>query len=217
MPKESDFFLLMHIAEKAGSGTTKLSTSTIARDLEISQQSVSRKLRELEKNHFVKRKATSRGIELSVTNEGRLLLKKHFYSLKKLFNSRNEKKSLAGKVVSGLGEGKYYLSFEKYFSQIKSKLGFNPFKGTLNLAVDENGLIDFISSGKEITIEGFETAERNFGAIKCFPVLINGKVDGALVLPERSVHKNVAELIAPLNLRKKFSLKDGGKINFELR
>ena len=214
MVNESDFFLLLFLAEKTQLiKSIKLSTSEVSSALEISQQSASRKLINLENKSFIKRNPTSSGIEISITNNGKAVLKTHFNSLRQLFDLGNETKQISGKVLSGFGEGKYYLSFKQYTSQISSKLGFLPFKGTLNFSVDEASLLDFISSLKEITIEGFKTDERAFGSIRCFPVLINNKIEGALVLPERTKHKGVAELIAPLNLRNKFKLKDNSKIN----
>ncbi|MFH1240242.1 MAG: DUF120 domain-containing protein [Candidatus Diapherotrites archaeon] len=218
MVKESDFFLLLFLAEKTQfSNNIKLSTSEIASALEISQQSASRKLRNLEQKSLIKRNPTSSGIEISLTRKGKSVLKTHFNSLRKLFDLGDEVKEISGQVVSGFGEGKYYLSFKQYLSQISSKLGFLPFKGTLNFSVDEDSLLDFVSSLKEITIDGFKTDERAFGSIKCFPVLINSKIEGALVLPERTKHKGIAELIAPLNLRNKFKLKDGSKINISVK
>ena len=40
---------------------------------------------------------------------------------------------LEGKVVSGMGEGAYYMSLEGYRMQFNDKLGYEPYAGTLNL------------------------------------------------------------------------------------
>ena len=142
MVKESDFFLLLFLAEKTQLiKSIKLSTLEIASALEISQQSASRKLRNLETKLFIERNPTTSGIEISVTKKGKAVLKTHFNSLRKLFDLGDETKQISGKVVSGFGEGKYYLSFKEYTSQISSKLGFLSFKGTLNFSIDEDSLL----------------------------------------------------------------------------
>ena len=44
---------------------------------------------------------------------------------------------LAGRVFTGQGEGKKYVSLSWVKHQIKEKLGFDPYPGTLNLRLDE--------------------------------------------------------------------------------
>ena len=47
-------------------------------------------------------------------------------------------------------------------------------------------------------------------------VKINGKILGAVIFPDRTnLPPDTAEVIAPINLRKKFELKDGDKIALE--
>jgi riboflavin kinase len=68
-----------------------------------------------------------------------------------------------------------------------------------------------------IEIEGFKNEDRTFGLVKCYPAKIGNKIKGALILALRSHYdKSVLELIAPVNLRKHLSLKDGNKVKVEV-
>jgi len=123
---------------------------------------------------------------------------------------------LTGTVQTGLQEGAYYMNQDGYRKPLAEKLGFTPFTGTLNLRVNKNQLKQFIAHAQAIPIPGFQTSERGFGPIQCYRVKINQEIGGALLLPDRTTHKNVAEVIARENLRKTLSLKDGDTVSLEL-
>ncbi|MFH1663432.1 MAG: DUF120 domain-containing protein [archaeon] len=210
---EKNFFVLLFIAKKAGmSGSFKASTSGIAVELGISQQSVSRKLVFLASNGFIERKVFSSGNVISLTEKGRKALIKRKHELEGIFS---EKKSseISGKVKSGLGEGKYYINIPGYQKQFKEKLGKKVFPGTLNLEVNEFELTDFLSSKKKILIKGFSGRERSFGSACLFRVKLNNSVDATVIVPERTTHsENIVEIISPLDLRKKLGLKDNSEV-----
>lgn len=213
---EKNFFLLLHIAKNNGLGGEFVSsTSKIAKEFGISQQSASRKLRSLAKLELISLQSSTSGVRAKVLEKGKKILLEHFAELSGLF-SKSKTKKLFGAVQSGLGEGRYYLSFKQYSQQIIEKLGFDPFIGTLNLQVSEPELVSFKNGLEEIYINGFSTKERSFGGLRAFRVSVNGKVDGALVFPDRTnLPPNIAEVIAPIGLRKKFGLKDGNKVFVE--
>ena len=181
-------------------------------------ETISRKLKELSERELIDCKTSSKGIEVVLTAKGRSVLNSAYFALKKLLEKRDEKNIVfSGKVVSGLGEGKYYLSFEKYSSQINEKLGFVPFAGTLNLEGNFSEVFSLLE-GNWIEINGFETKDRSFGKILCYPIKINKKIDGAIVFPERGVkNEKVIELVAPFNLRKKLNLKNGSIVLISIR
>ena len=120
---------------------------------------------------------------------------------------------LKGKIVTGLGEGQYYISREGYRKQFNLKLGFDPSPGTLNLKLAEpfpQAEADFIK------IEGFVDENGTFGGCKCYRVMI-GDIKGAIVRPERSSYPpNLIEVIAPVHLRKTLNLKDGDELEMIL-
>jgi len=116
---------------------------------------------------------------------------------------------IRGKVASGLGEGKYYISREGYSKQFSEKLGFTPSPGTLNLKLDEPFTLD---DSESIEIEGFSEEGSSFGGCRCLPAEIGG-MKGAIVRPERTGYPaTLIEIIAPVNLREALGLSDGDEV-----
>src|SRR3989344_166724 len=210
--KEENIGLAMLIAKKAGLfGSAFASTSELAALTGFSQQSISRKLRELETEGVVSRKVTNSGIEIALTEKGRKELESFYLELSGIF-SKKKRVSLSGKVIEGLGEGTYYTSLVQYKKQFKELLGFEIFPGTLNLEVTPSERALFTNSAP-IKIEGFKTEQRTFGGIDCWKCTVNGKVDAAAILPHRTNHPaNIIEIIAPVFLRKKLSLANGSVV-----
>jgi riboflavin kinase len=67
-----------------------------------------------------------------------------------------------------------------------------------------------------VEIEGFMNEDRTFGPVKCYPVIVQNKVKGALISALRSHYDvSVLEIIAPVPLRKHLNLKDGHKVKIE--
>jgi len=122
---------------------------------------------------------------------------------------------IVGEVVSGVGEGKYYV--EQYKERIREYLGFSPYPGTLNiLVVFPKTIYEALYNVEPITIPGFSKGGRTFGDVKAYKVRING-INGAIVVPSRTIHPpKIAEIIAPTCLRKKLNLKDGSKVKVEV-
>jgi riboflavin kinase len=145
---------------------------------------------------------------ISLTEKGKKILLKRRNELNRIF-SVQKPFQIAGKVKSGLGEGKYYINLPGYQKQFKEKLGGKVFPGTLNLEVNEFELADFLSSKKGVFIEGFSGKQRSFGSAFVFRVKLNGLSECFAIVPERTTHpKNILEIISFFNLRKKLKLKD---------
>jgi riboflavin kinase len=127
---------------------------------------------------------------------------------------------LEGTVFTGFGEGAYYVSKENYRKQIVDKFGFEPYEGTLNLKLSSEYDIKTrmeLEAYPAVEIEGFKSADRSFGLVKCYPVIIGNKVKGALVIAMRSHYDvSVLEIIAPVYLRKQLNLKNGHKVKVEV-
>ena len=114
-----------------------------------------------------------------------------------------------GKIVSGIGEGRYYTEQSGYTEQFKKKLGFVPFPGTLNVEIEyvEKNKLRFLKDSKAIIINEFKTKNRTFGSVRCFKAEING-IEGAIVLPLRTHYSNILEFISQYCLRKKLNIND---------
>ena len=201
----NDFDLLLYLAgESALYNRLKTSTVRIAKETKASQQTVSRKLRQLEEEKLISRQASARGMEITISLEGKTLLKQRYHKLKEVFE--NKQPPLQGMVSRGIGEGAYYvLKYKKLFRQA---LGFSPYPGTLNLKVEKEKGQAFLDSLEKTHIKGFKDKSRTFGALDCYGLKING-VEAAVIVPERSRHgENVMEIIAPVHLRTKLKFKD---------
>jgi len=209
--KEENFGLILLLVKKAGLfGKTISSTSELAKLTGFSQQSISRKLRELESEELISRKVSNKGTEIALTKKAVSELKSFYLELDELFSEKEF--SLSGKVKDGLGEGKYYTTLPNYKKQFTKILGADFFPGTLNIEVYLNEK-NVLTSAEPIIIEGFKTKSRSFGAIKSWNCLLNKKIKCIAILPERTTHKeNILELISIFNLREKLNLKTGSMV-----
>jgi len=190
-------------------------TTELAKLLGASQQTASRHLIELEKLGLIHRVRLGRRESIKITDTGVKHLDKMFITLKRAFEMKKAETIFEGTVFSGLGEGAYYVSQEAYKQQFVSKLGFQPYPGTLNLRVrkEDQEEVRFLEASPFVLIEGFTDGGRSFGPAKCFLTKIAEKVDGALILPVRTHYSgDVVELISPKFLREQLHLKDGDTI-----
>ena len=123
---------------------------------------------------------------------------------------------LKGIITSGQGKGAYFMSQPVYQEQFKEKLNFIPFPGTLNIRIGEkdiNGLHE-VPLEKMTNIEGGE----NFGEVLLIKAVLNDKIEGAIVFPKRTTHKeNIIEFIAPQNIKEKLGIKDGDPVKINIK
>jgi riboflavin kinase, archaea type len=214
--------MLLKLAEMgAYKRTAKISTEYLAGKLGISQQTASRYLIELERKSWIHRNITPEGSLIKIEEEGIEELQKLYASLKVLVEkSYPPSVTLEGTVFTGLGEGAYYTSKVTYRRQFTEKLGFEPYPGTLNLKLTSEYDIKTrreIGSYPAIEVTGFKNEDRTFGLVKCYPVVVENKVKGALVTATRSHYDvSVIEIIASVCLRKALNLKDGNKAKVEI-
>ena len=215
---DRNFPLLFFLAKKCGlNNSCETSTTELAAFLECSQQTVSRKLREIEKQGLIQRMVSSTGTQVHLTGKAEEFFKNHMSEVEGLFSKKCDDLSVKGIVESGLGEGKYYMSLPQYKKQFKQKLGFTPFPGTLNIRVNEFALEEFLKTATPVIVDGFETNRRTFGRIECFKICVDKYKALALIRPHRSSHQpGVAEIISPDFLRTKFGLDDGDEITFNV-
>ncbi len=211
-----DLPLLLYMAYKTKlHDSVVLSTFELGNTLGFSQQTASRKIKELEEKGFlVKVSLVPEGTKLTLTPKAKQLLEENYITLKSLFGTAL--KQCTGKVVSGLGEGRYYVQIDGYQKQFKEKLNLIPYPGTLNIEINPVEIKEFFQAKNQIMIEGFSTKERTFGGILCYPIKINKKLPGYLIKPLRSTHTdNIIEIIAPVYVRGEFGLDDGSEIVIE--
>ncbi|MDY6768951.1 MAG: DUF120 domain-containing protein [Candidatus Nanohaloarchaea archaeon] len=119
---------------------------------------------------------------------------------------------MTGEVVSGLGRGAAYVGMDTYQERFEDVLGFSPFPGTLNIVVDEEAKEALKAAAERERIEGFEKDGERFSAVDAFPVTVE-TVEAALLEMEVTDHPpEVAEIVAPQNLRDELALEDGDTV-----
>ena len=194
----------------------ELSSNDFASHIDSSPQTAARKLKELEEKTLITRQIIHGGQLVSITKDGMNVLQKELNDYQEIFISNCNKKFLTGKVITGLGEGQYYISLDGYRIQFRQKLGFDPYPGTLNIKLDPESIELRKQISSHITIAGFTSHNRTFGNGSCFNIEIS-EIQGAVVVPERTHYpEDIIEIIAPVNLRQSLSLKDGSFVQVEV-
>jgi riboflavin kinase len=197
-----------------------ITTSSLGKSIKKSQQSASKHLLELEKDGFIERINSGRTSSVRITSRGYSELIKLSSILKSSLDSFQSFIELKGILVSGMGEGAYYMSLKGYTKQFKSKINYIPFPGTLNVKLQKKEHIEASQQFRTlngITIKGFLDDKRTYGWVKCFKSKLNNSINCELIVLERTHHDNsIIELISKVNLRKTAKLKDGSKLTIRI-
>ncbi|UWG49454.1 CTP-dependent Riboflavin kinase [Halalkaliarchaeum sp. AArc-CO] len=210
-------------------GPVKVSCSELADRLDASNQTASRRLQALEAADHIERDVVSDGQWITVTDDGESALRREYADYRRIFEGRRSL-TLRGQVISGMGEGRHYISLPGYMEQFRERLGYEPFPGTLNVELDEESARSRagLRSIDGVAIDGWEDEERTFGPATCYPASVRrsneGRTDGArsvdlahVIVPERTHHdEENLELIAPDKLRTELDLEDGNRVTVEI-
>jgi riboflavin kinase len=194
----------------------ELSSVEFASHIDSSPQTAARKLKSLEDEKLISRQILHDGQLVTITGSGIAALQKELNDYREIFSGNGSKKFLSGKVITGLGEGQYYISLDGYRMQFIEKLGFDPYPGTLNIKIDAPSIEARKGISANIRISGFTSENRTFGSGSCFGVRI-ADIQGAIIVPERTHYpEDIIEIIAPVNLRKYLNLSDGSNVEVEV-
>ncbi|HJJ39516.1 MAG TPA: winged helix-turn-helix transcriptional regulator, partial [Methanocorpusculum sp.] len=110
-----DLICLRYLATLGGlKSPVKISTQSLGEQLGISQQTASRRVLSLEKEKLITKNIESAGQSILITALGEEYLRREFAEYSKIFSTEDEKYILKGNVVSGVGEGRYYMSIPHY-------------------------------------------------------------------------------------------------------
>lgn len=197
-----------------------ITTSTLGKSINKSQQAASKHLLELEKDGFIERIMSGRNLSVKITPKGYSEIVKLSTTLRASLDSFPSYVELKGTIVSGMGEGAYYMSLKGYTKQFKKKIGYVPFPGTLNITLSKNEDIEAVRQFDAldgVMIDGFSDGKRTYGWVKCFKAKLNKSINCELIRLERSLHdKTIAELIAKSHLRRVAKLSDGSKVTIRI-
>jgi len=122
---------------------------------------------------------------------------------------------IKGIVFSGKGEGAKFIELPWVKKQIVEKLGFTPYRGTLNIELTKEEF------EKRALLENAESIEispvKGFSRGRCFKANLIDKLECAIVIPEIPDYpENVIEVIAPTNVREKLQLRDGDSVEVKI-
>lgn len=197
-----------------------ITTSSLGRSIRKSQQAASKHLLELESDGYVERIRSGTRVSVRITTKGQAEMTKIFSVLKSSLETSPSYVEFRGSIVSGMGEGAYYMSLKGYAKQFKSKLGYIPFPGTLNVKLKDKEFIEAkrsLEAYPAVMVNGFSDDRRSYGWVKCYPARINNKVDAALILLERTHHDDsVIELISKESIKKTLRLSAGSQVTIRV-
>ncbi len=195
-----------------------LTTRKLGNLLGVSQQTASRRVTYCAEEGYVSRVHTANGMLIQLSRKGVKELKKVMSGLELALVPREEEIVIAGRVVHGLGEGAYYV--DAYSPRFHESLGFEPFSGTLNVKIvddDSRSAINRMKQTPPLIVPGFTHEGRSFGDVVCYRVRVNQKVDGAVVIAQRTHHgQEILEIISEVNLRSKLKLKDNDLVTLTI-
>jgi len=123
---------------------------------------------------------------------------------------------LRGMVTSGLRQSRFFTEIPWVKKQFVDKLGINPYPGTFNITViaEDAENLNTVRKSKGIEIVPENT---NFCTAYSLPVLVNGKIKGAAIIPLVSNYPQAQlEVISTENIKQSLSLKDGDLIEIEV-
>jgi len=191
----------------------QISVVEFSERLRTSPMTASRRLKELEDSGLIARTRSGRSQAIIVTKKGSNELKEQYLVYKSIFEAKTALE-LEGTIMSGLGEGKYYLSIRGYTKQFEELLGFTPYPGTLNIRLaDESAAARVrLDNLAPVYISSFKTSNRTYGGIKSYVASIGG-IDGAIIVPDRShYHNDIIETIAPVSIKRTLKIDNGDLI-----
>ncbi|MFX1366083.1 MAG: DUF120 domain-containing protein [Promethearchaeota archaeon] len=218
----SNWFALYHLCQNIGSQKAiHISSVEFSKILHLSQQTASRRIKDLEDQGWIERKIKGKVQVIRITKLGADMMLLMYKKLKQILQDI----LIVGEVSKGIGEGGYYVRIPEYLSQFKEKLGYKPYFGTLNLQLSDlnNDLLEENQKNRiPVKIEGFKKEGRTYGSVECYNCLISRldnqdkKLNAAILKIKRTHHKkNIVEILAEPYVRDFFKLKDGDRIRIE--
>src|SRR5574342_1067612 len=201
------------LAKGARHNFVSVTTSSLGKSIRRSQQAASKHLLELERDGYIERIRNGQKVSVRITSKGHAEITKISSILKSSLESSPSYIEFKGTIISGMGEGAYYMSMKGYTKQFKSKLGYVPFPGTLNVKLKDKKFVEAkheLDTHDGIRINGFSDGKRTYGWVKCYPAKINNSVDGMIITLERTHYDDsIIELISQTSIKKTAKLSTG--------
>lgn len=121
---------------------------------------------------------------------------------------------IAGKVIRGLEESGKFLTIPWVAEQLKERLSFPPYPGTLNIKLDDTQVQAEL---KEKAKERIIHQEDGFCDACLIKAVINHKIECAIIIPLVDGYpKDILEIVASQRLKDALSIADGDTIDLEI-
>lgn len=209
---------LKHLAMLGGlRAPVRVSSAEFAEEIGLSQQAASALLLDLYRAGLITREISSRKQHVTITASGAEALAHEQALLNRVFEEAASIE-FEGTVASGLGEGAYYMGQDGYQTQFEKLLGSRQVAGTLNvkLAGGELAKLQVLDNAKGLEVAGFTSGGRTFGGAKLYRCQLRG-VEGAVIMPLRTHHRDILELISRKHYRRTLKLTDGTKVHVKVQ
>ena len=211
------------LAKGARHNFVEVTTTELGKGIGRSQQAASKHLLDLENSGYIERAKKGQKFAVRVTDKGYSEIQSLFSSLRAALESAPATIDFEGNIVSGMGEGSYYMSLEGYRKQFKEKLGYEPYPGTLNVRLADPIFMNArreLGKHQSIFIDGFSDGTRTYGWVKCYRAVINdGAVADAAVLVLERTHydDSMLEVIAPSSIKQAAGIKNGDRVKVQVQ
>ena len=124
---------------------------------------------------------------------------------------------LQGIVVSGIGQGAQFLALEWVARELERHLALTPFPGTLNLRVAPQTRDALFAERRGFLTIANPASPDCPGYLQRVSLAANGRrCDAWLILPEKTLHADVLEIISASSLRDTLGLRDGDTVDVEI-
>lgn len=124
---------------------------------------------------------------------------------------------LEGRLAKGLGEGAAFTAIDWVARAFNEILGYAPYPGTVNLTMSGPSWEQVrprLRQAPGMVIE----PPPGFCSARCILARINGRLDGAIVLPEVAGYPaDKLEFVAPVPVRQTLRLIEGDPVALEVR
>lgn len=125
--------------------------------------------------------------------------------------------TLTGRLVTGLGEGVTFTRVDWARDQFVAKLGIDPFPGTVNLMLEDDGELAKWAGIKATPGIAIISPRPEWCDARGYPVRVGDGIPGAIIFPEIAEYPAAqVEVIAAVGLREALGIVDGDRVTLEL-
>ena len=132
-------------------------------------------------------------------------------------SSTSDSIAIKGRITEGLKESSFFTHLPWVREQFITKLGIDPYPGTLNLGIIDAEDLEKLKEIKKRKGIEIIPAEPGFCSAKCFHVLVCGKIKGAVIIPlVPDYPESKLEIISSEKIMDVLSLKVGDLVPVEI-